>query len=89
MQEVASSQSSSDAQLVDLLSISESEDCAAQSAFWTPWLKRDTEGANFQLPPKRLEPLRLLSCCTGSFAEAAVLEDSGNWRRALGLGPWA
>ena len=79
--EVASSQSSSDAQLVDLLSISESEDCAAQSAFWAPWLKRDSEGAGFQLPRKRLQPLRLVSCCTGSFAEAAVLEDGGEWRR--------
>ena len=77
VEEIASSQSSSEAAQIDLLSISESEEAAAKSAFWVSVLKSHTEGAGFAQPGRRQTPVRLLSACTGSFAEAAALEELG------------
>ena len=72
---VASSQSSEDNAQVELLSISESEEAAAKHCFWLNWLKADTEAAGYAVPATRANPLRVLSACSGSFAEAAVLKE--------------
>ena len=71
---VASSQSSADAEAEELLSISESEEAAAAYAFWVPSLIADTSRCGFERPGRQV-PIQLVSACTGSFAEAAVLQE--------------
>ena len=69
---VASSQSSSDEQQEELLSVSDTEEMHQSQAFWVHLLKMHCSDMD---TPTRVSPIKLVSCCTGSFAEASVLKD--------------
>ena len=66
--------SSQESSLEDLVSVSDSEEAAATQAFWTPNLLADAECLGFKRPVRK-QAISLLSGCSGSMAEAAVLKD--------------
>lgn len=72
IQEIASSQSSSDELQEELISVSDTEEIHEASAFWVPLFRRHCGDMHV---PHRDKPVILLSACTGSFAEASVLKD--------------
>lgn len=74
IQEIASSQSSSDELLEELVSVSDTEEIHQASAFWVPLFRRHC--GDMHVPRRDASsPVILLSACTGSFAEASVLKD--------------
>lgn len=70
---VTSSQESEDQLAEDHVSVSDSESQALTSAFWLPLVKRHT--ADLVVVHRR-EPINVVSSCTGSCAEGAVLKES-------------
>ena len=73
---VASSQSSVDAISDEHISVSDAEEALPNSNFWVHLLREHTRGYDV---PSREVPISLISCCTGSFAEAAVLKERCVW----------
>ena len=71
---VSSSQESIDQLTESHVSVSDSEDMAQGCAFWSPMLKRHTGELTV---PQRTSPISLISGCTGSCAEGAVLKEGG------------
>ena len=74
---MAQSQESSDEKAEELDSLTppspgEVVEVPEYNCFWVPLLLEHTKGLN---RPCRVSPIRLLSACTGSFAEGTVLED--------------
>ena len=70
---VTSSQESEDQLVEDHVSVSDSESQALTSAFWLPLIKRHT--ADLVVVHRR-EPINVVSSCTGSCAEGAVLKET-------------
>ena len=47
---------------------------SAESVWWASALKEHTRNMGLIIPPQR-RPIRVISCCSGSCAEAVTLED--------------